>query len=202
MERRIGIFGGSFDPVRPGHVGLALDAAEQCGLEKVILIPARYQPFKLDRKASHGSDRMQMLRLAAAGHEKLEISDFELRREGVSYTYLTLRAMQKKYGSETRLWFIVGTDSLLALKTWKNAEELLQRYSFIVGSRPGYREDELEKMMKELKREYGTRIARVDNRQYDISSTEIRKRISEHRSADGLVSGPVERYIIRNGLYL
>jgi len=198
---RIGIFGGSFDPVHLGHTGLAEDAMKQLELDKVILIPARLQPFKLDKKLASGDARLDMLRLATEDMEGIEISPYELEEEGVSYTYLTMRAMQERYGETTKLYFITGTDAFLKIERWRNAEELLDRYAYIIGTRPGYRQEELKLCIERIRRIYGTEIVNIDNVQIDASSTEIRQRLEQGQSVHGIISESVERYIIEHGLY-
>ncbi|MBQ3521043.1 MAG: nicotinate-nucleotide adenylyltransferase [Firmicutes bacterium] len=199
--RKIGIFGGSFDPVHLGHTGLAEDAMKQAGLDKVIFIPARLQPFKLDKKLASGEDRLEMLKLAAGNAAGFEISTYELDTEGVSYSYLTMRAMREKYGMEVKLYFITGTDAFLKIDKWKNAEELLTEYSYVIGTRPGYGQDELKTYIESIREKYGTEIINIDNVQVDVSSTEIREMISRGQSTAGLISAEVERYIRSNGLY-
>ena len=199
--RRIGIFGGSFDPVHLGHIGLARDAVKLAGLEKVILIPAKLQPFKLDKEVTAGEDRLNMLQLASEGEDTLEVSDYEMTKEGISYTYLTMRAMKEHYGPETKLYFITGTDSFLNIDKWKNAEEQLSSYSFLVGTRPGYKDRELEECIYRISRDYNTEVKHIDNIQVDVSSTEIRERIEAGISAEDLIPNEVERYIRENGLY-
>lgn len=200
-KRRIGIFGGSFDPVHLGHTGLAEDAIQQVGLEKVIFIPARFQPFKLDKKLTSGKARVGMLNIAAQRRTEFEVSTFELDSEFVSYTYLTMRAMQNSLGKECRLYFITGTDAFLKIEKWKNSKELLENYSYIIGTRPGYRQEELEICIKRIKDKFGTDIININNTQIDVSSTEIRNRLESGISVDDLVSADVERYIIENDLY-
>lgn len=199
--RRIGILGGTFDPIHNGHVGLAEDAMRQAGLEKVLLIPARLQPFKLDKQVTEGSHRLEMARLAVSGIFGLEVSDHELCQERISYTYMTLRDMQQKEGKDAQIYFITGTDAFLKIPTWKRAEDMLGHYSFVVGSRPGYREEELTQCIEELKTVYNTDIVKIKNRQRDISATEIRQRLETGESLKGLVPEAVERYIERHGLY-
>ncbi|MBQ9016413.1 MAG: nicotinate-nucleotide adenylyltransferase [Firmicutes bacterium] len=199
--KRIGILGGSFDPVHEGHVGLARDALAQADLDQVLLIPARLQPFKQDRMPASGEDRMEMLRLALAQDPGIEPCSYELEQEGVSYTYRTLRAMQERFGPEAKICFITGTDSILKLDTWMNAEELLTRYSYIVGSRPGYDDTELKECVRRLEETYGTEIRIIHNAPFDISATEIRERLAAGASAEGLVPPAVLEYIREHGLY-
>ncbi len=198
----IGVLGGSFDPVHTGHVHLALDALNQVDLDRILVVPAKLQPFKLDRTPASGEDRMEMLRIAFAGEEGIEISPMELDRDGISYTYLTLRETRARYGEEARVSFITGTDSLLKLDTWMNAEELLTEYAYIVGSRPGYLEEELFAKAEELKNRWGTKITIIENRLFDVSSTEIRENVAKGRSIAGMVPEKVEEYIAANQLYV
>lgn len=199
--KRIGIFGGTFDPVHIGHTSLADDAMKQAGLEKVIFVPAKFQPFKLNRKITSEKDRAEMLKLAVMDNNRFEVSEYELNSENVSYTYLTMRAMKELYGQEAELFFITGTDSFIKIETWKNSEELLRGYSYIIGTRPGYREDELIICMKHLAGKYGTDIVNISNIQHDISSTEIRNQIKAGHDVSKFLHGSVERYIKKNGLY-
>lgn len=198
---KIGIFGGSFDPVHLGHTGLAADAVKQAGLDKVVFVPAKLQPFKLDKKLTSGDARLDMLRLATADMDNVEISSYELDAEGISYSYLTMRAMQGKYGEAAKLYFITGTDAFLKLDTWMNAEELLTSYSYVIGTRPGYKQEELDAFIDKQRRKYGTEIININNTQIDVSSTEIRDMLRAGKSAADLISGEVERYIRENGLY-
>ena len=197
---KIGIFGGSFDPVHEAHISLAKDALQQCELDSVIFVPAKIQPFKAGRDVTAVEDRLAMVRLGIAGEPGMDFSEFECRSEGISYSYLTMRYMADKY-KNTDLYMIMGTDSFLMIEKWKNSKELLQNYSFIVGSRPGYREDELKECISRLRNEYGVLVVNIDNIKMDISSTDIRNRIRDGRSILGLVPESVERYIQDRGLY-
>ena len=199
--KKTGIFGGSFDPVHLGHICLAEDAMKQAGLDSVIFIPAAHQPFKLDRNVTSGEDRLAMLRIAVMNKSGFEISEYELDNDGVSYTYLTMRAMRKLLGNNNKLYFITGTDSFLKIEQWKNSSELLQSYSFIIGTRPGYRIEELENCINRIRNRYNTEIIHINNTQLDISSTEIRERLETGKTAGDLIPPQVERYILEHGLY-
>ena len=199
--RKIGILGGSFDPVHNGHIGLARDAKDQLGLDEVLMIPAKLQPFKLDKKMVSGEQRLEMIRLAVENMPGITACDYELRQEEISYTYKTLKAITEMEGPETEVYFLTGTDSLLQIHRWKNADELLHNYNFVVGSRPGYKDDELRECIERLKRDYNTNVTKVDNHQLNISSTEIRERLESGQGLSGLVPEVVERYIIKHGLY-
>ena len=198
--KKIGILGGTFDPVHYGHIGLANDASEEAGLDEVIMIPAKIQPFKRDRRITSGEDRFEMVDLVADQYDGISVSEFELRQDSVSYTYLTMRHMQELY-SDAKLYFISGTDSFLKIESWTNADELLERYSYIVGTRPGYRQDELKETMERVNLKFGTEVINIHNRQMDISATVIRKRLASDEPIDDLVPRVVERYIREHGLY-
>lgn len=199
--RRIGIMGGSFDPVHNGHIGLAEDARDLAGLEIVYLVPVKLQPFKLDKKMADGKDRLEMVRLAAENSPGLIVCDYELQQEQISYTYKTLEAISEMEGPETEVYFITGTDSMLQIEKWMNAKEMLCKYRFIVGSRPGYKDEELTECIEYLKKEYNTHIVKVENRRRDISSTEIREKLEKGQPLTGLVPEAVEGYINTHGLY-
>ena len=202
MKRRIGILGGTFDPVHMGHICLAEDAARQEGLDRVFFVPARLQPFKLEKHVSSGDDRLAMLRIATKGLAYAEVSEIELDSEGISYTYLTLREFRKRCGDDGEIYFITGTDAFLGIEKWMNSEELLTSYSFIVGTRPGYRQEELEECIEGLRKRYPAKIVNIENRLHDISATEIRRRIHDGRDTEGMLPPGVEEYIREKDLYI
>ena len=199
--KKIGILGGTFDPVHLGHINLAIDAKAQAGLDKVIFVPAKLQPFKLDKNVTAGEHRLAMIKEAIDGIDGLEVSPYELEAEGISYTYLTVRAMKKRFGTDARLYFITGTDSFLKIETWKNAEELIRSCSYIIGTRPGYRQEELDECVSRIRDIYNTEILFLNNTQLDISSTEIRERLERGIPSGDLIPAEVERYITEHGLY-
>ncbi|MBE6028582.1 MAG: nicotinate-nucleotide adenylyltransferase [Clostridiales bacterium] len=199
--KRIGILGGTFDPVHYGHIALAEDAVREANLDEVVMIPARIQPFKQDREYASGEDRFNMIALAAGKNDHVTVSRYELEQEGVSYTYLTLRHMQEFFGEDTRLFFITGTDSFLKIDTWRNAEELLTKYSYIIGTRPGYRQDEYREALQRITDTYGTEVISMHKTELDISATQIRELVAAGKPIDELVPPEVNRYIEEHGLY-
>ena len=199
--KKIGILGGTFDPVHNGHISLAEDAIREANLDEVVMIPARIQPFKQERKTASGEDRFNMLALAAGDNDHITVSRYELLQEGVSYTYLTLRHMQEFFGEDTTLYFITGTDSFLKIDTWRNAPELLSKYAYIIGTRPGYRQDELQDIVERITEKYGTVVINMSKTEPDISATQIREMLAEGKSVDDLVPPAVARYIREHGLY-
>ena len=200
---KIGIFGGTFDPVHCGHVGLAVQAIERLNLDKVIFVPAKLQPFKVGQEIMYGEERIKMLKMAIdelAKDAPIEISDIELYREGLSYTIDTLNAFREIY-PEAKIYFILGTDALLKINKWKSAEELLTKFSLAVGMRPGYKNEALDECIDEIRKVYNTDITKLNNEQIDISSTVLRTVSSGKELKDGVVPESVERYIEENGLY-
>ena len=125
MKERIGILGGSFDPVHNGHIALAEECLHQLKLDKVVFVPAHTSPFKRESGAASCEDRLQMLRLALKKEEGLELSTYEIDKGGVSYSVETVSHFRKTYGDEAELFFISGADSSKDLSEWKDIEKLL-----------------------------------------------------------------------------
>ena len=200
--KKIGILGGTFDPVHYGHLRLAEDAADKAGLDSVVFIPAKLSPFKLDRKTAPADDRMEMVRLATEDNPLFTLSSYEIDSEGISYTYLTMRRMQQVYGANSKLYFITGTDAFLKIEKWKEDEELLRSYAFIIGTRPGYKRQELTACIDRIRSVYNTEVRNIDNREFDISSTQIRMCIEKGKDAASFIPPKVENYINMRGLYV
>ncbi len=183
--QRLGLFGGSFDPVHHGHLILARAAREALGLESVVLMPARHSPHKLADRITPGDLRLAMLQAAIAGEEGLEVSDLELRREGPSYTVDTLRALQaSRPGAEWHL--LIGADQAERLGTWREPGELVRLARVVVLDRRG-------SMVPP-----GFQVVRC---LLEISSTEVRNRVACGRSIRYLVPDAVAGLIARHGLY-
>ncbi len=173
---KIGILGGSFNPIHYGHLILAENVRKEANLDKVIIMPAYASPFKLNKKSASAQHRYQMVRLAVEGNEGLEASDFESASGRVSYTIDTMRMLEEKLGSECQLCFITGADSILEIERWKEPAELLRR-------------------------EYRAEVRVIDIPKADISSTEIRRRSMAGKSIRYLTPDSVAEYIKSNGLY-
>ena len=173
----IGVLGGTFDPIHLGHRTLGLAAVEEVALDKLIVMPAHIHPFK-----------------------QAEISDYEIKKGDISYSYETMSHLRSIYPDD-ELFFIMGADSFINVEKWYKGEELLEEFGFIVSSRPGYPEKELESKMKFYKMDYDTKIIRLMTKMPDISSTEIRETALAGESIRHLVPAVVEKYIQINGLY-
>lgn len=198
--RRTGILGGSFDPIHLGHISIALAAAEECGLGRVLMIPAYVSPFKQDEPPEGAEDRLRMTELACFRHPILKVSDLEIRRGKVSYTIDTLKELEER-NPEDEFWFITGTDSFVTLDSWHRGEELLSRYRFILAARPNQNLDAAEKQAEIYRKKYGARIFILHNHMLDISSTQVRAAAVEGKDLTGLVPPEVERYIYEHRLY-
>ena len=200
--RRIGIFGGSFDPIHNGHLHLAEEARCMAKLDQVLFIPTWISPFKQDSDPASCQQRLDMVRIATSSNPSFAVSDMEIRREAVSYTADTLKRCREMMGEDTRLYFITGTDTFLTIEKWYHAEEILTQYSFIIGSRPGYREEDLIDVIERVRERYGTDVLKIEIPRLEISSSDIRDSIRIGKSVRYLLPDPLLHYIERHQLYL
>jgi len=183
--KKIGLYGGSFDPIHNGHLILARDALERLGLDRVVFLPARISPHKLNHPPADPEARCQMLAAAIAEEEYFAMDDCEIRREGPSFTIDTVRAYRERY-PEARIYYFIGDDNLEDLDSWKDIAQLRELVEFVVLSRAGL----------PFLAEFATITRRVE-----ISSTEIRKRIARGLSVRYMVPMPACQVITMLGLY-
>ena len=200
-RKKIGVLGGSFDPVHLGHVTLGSAAITEGGLDKLIVMPAHVQPFKIGREKAEDEHRLEMCRLAFQNVDKAEVSDYEMVHTEISYTFDTLAHLKTIY-PDSKLYFITGTDSFLEIEPWRKGKDLLQTYGFIVRVRPGYREKQLEERIRYYEAMYGTDVIRLHHEMPDVSSTKIKARRMEELPVSDLLPVSVERYINEHKLYL
>ncbi|NLG27620.1 MAG: nicotinate-nucleotide adenylyltransferase [Chloroflexi bacterium] len=198
-SRRIGVFGGTFDPIHIGHLVIAEEARVAYGLERVVFVPARISPHKLGVTPASGEDRCEMVRLAVHDNPAFDVSRVDLDRAGPSFTVDTLRSLHAEYGSATQLYFVMGADSLLAFKAWHKPKEILRLTRLIVVTRPGYALD-LAALDRELP---GIAAATgvLDSISLDISATDLRARVRQGRPIRYQVPCAVARYIAEHQLY-
>ncbi len=199
--KRIGVLGGSFDPVHIGHLLLAEQAIEEGGLDKVYLVPTYIQPFKPNGSAASNKERLEMLRLATTDNDKIEISTVELDENEVSFTYNTLCKLRETCKMDSKITFILGSDAFMNIETWHNAAGLLSEFSFMVGVRPGDDIPRIQMLAGELTSKYGSDIYIIQNRQIDLSSSEIKDRIENRKTIRYMVPIAVKYYIENQGLY-
>ncbi|MDR2157114.1 MAG: nicotinate-nucleotide adenylyltransferase [Clostridiales Family XIII bacterium] len=197
---KIGIFGGTFDPVHNGHLLLAEEVLEQADLDKVLFMPTRIQPFKQDLRVSSAEDRLGMLSVAVNGNDALGITEVETERREVSYTIHSLYRLRAMLGEEAEVCFIVGSDMFPNMDKWYRAGELLREFPVVVGLRPGS-DGRVGDCARRLAAEYGADVVTVRNRMFDVSSTDIKARVRMGRSIRYLVPDGVREYIYAAKLY-
>lgn len=191
---RLGVFGGTFDPLHIGHLIVASEALFSFELDRILFVPAG-RPWQ---KPSYSSaeDRFMMTSLGVGSHPKFAVSRIELDRPGLTYTVDTMTALRDFYGPELRLYFIVGADALVNLATWEGIERLAGQTELIAVSRPGFHLEDWQPQPEWPK----VRILPVSG--IDVSATDIRARVATARPIDYLVPPEVARYIREHGLYL
>jgi nicotinate-nucleotide adenylyltransferase len=204
---RVGIFGGTFDPVHMGHLRVAEEVRVDFSLDRVYFVPAFAQPLKRQKEAASAEDRLRMLNNALRGNSFFKVSDIEIRRGGISYSIDTIRTFSKRF---EEMFFILGADAFSDIGLWRSHEELFGLANFVVMMRPGRRIEDMPKAIKDQTRSLdgatwvhasGKRIYFRVITQLDISSTRIREFSGKGRSIKYLVPRSVERYIVEKGLY-
>lgn len=173
---RTGIFGGSFNPIHLGHIHLAETVIEKLQLDRLVLMPANIPPHKRCDDYADSSDRLEMCRIAAEGIEKIEVSDWEIKENNVSYTYNTIIHFHKLYPEDT-LYLLTGSDMLLYFDKWYRYKDILAEAVLVAVSREENDMDELKKKKAELEK-FG-RVILIDAEPIVISSTEIRKNVNK-----------------------
>jgi nicotinate-nucleotide adenylyltransferase len=201
--RRVGILGGTFDPVHYGHLVIAEEVYAALKLAEMVFVPSGQPPHKSNEVITAAEHRLAMPELAIASNPHFSISLVELDRPGPSYTVDTLRLLRKQWGEQTAIYFLIGWDSLEELLTWHDAVGMLKQLNYLVAvRRPGYNEageyrDWLESRLPGIKQ----RLLVVEAPQLDISSTDLRLRVAEGRPIKYQTPESVEQYIRQYGLY-
>ena len=196
--KRVGIIGGTFNPIHLAHLYIAYESKDQLNLDKVIFVPAGSPPHKDNRGILRASLRYAMVEKAIASYEGFEISDYEIKKTGYSYTYETLEHFKK---DDYELFFITGADCLMNIEKWKYPERILNICKFVVFTRGGYDDIELQKQKEKIEKKYNTNIEFLDIIDLEISSSMIRERIKENKRVDFFLAKDVLDFIIENGLY-
>lgn len=199
---RLGVMGGTFDPIHIGHLVTAEEARGSFELEKVIFIPSARPPHKGGVTFSSPGARLEMVRLAIEGNRSMEVSDIEIGRGGLSFTVDTLHKLHEIYGHEAELYFITGADAILEILTWKNPEELFAQCRFIAATRPGYSLSKLQESLSGLDADAVDNVHQMEIPGLAVSSTFIRERVAGGKPFRYLVPEAVWRYIREKGLYL
>lgn len=202
-QRKIALFGGTFDPVHLGHIIVSAAAAEHIGAEKIIFIPAKQSPLKRLPPQTSDTDRFNMISLAITDENIFEVSDYELTKTAPSFTLDTVRHFQEKYGSDSSLYWLIGADSIDELPHWYRIEELIDECHICVMYRAGCKQPDFTG----FEPLWGSR--RVEKLQnnitptplVDISSTEIRNRLEKNQDVAQMLHSEVLRYIQKHHLY-
>ena len=197
---RLGILGGTFDPIHLGHLRTAEEIGQELDLEKVYLIPSASPPHKTRAPVTPFDHRLTMTRLAIGGSSLLDALDLEGRRAGPSYSIETLKELHAIFKPDPDLFFILGIDAFLEINTWKEYERLFDYAHFVIISRPGYRKGKLEPFLLKSGLEIKT-LTIKETTLMDISSTHIREMVQQGKSIRFLVPGAVRDYITKKGLY-
>lgn len=198
-EPRVGVLGGTFNPVHLGHLILAEEARTLLELDRVVLVPARNPWHKSPEKLADGQHRLAMTEIAIQGNPGFVVSSADLVREGETYSVDTIRDLQQEHPPGTEFYFLLGMDSLMELPTWREPQRLAAMAQLVVFLRPGYELDwrALEQAIPLVR----TRVTLLDALLIGISSTEVRRRVAAGRSIRYWVPDAVVEYIERHGLY-
>ena len=203
MTRRVGILGGTFDPVHYGHLVIAEEVYAALDLAEMVFVPAGQPPHKPGHVVAEVHHRLAMLELAIAGNPHFSISRVDLERPGPSYTVETLRLLHQQWGEQTALYFLIGWDSLEDFLTWRDPAGILEQLAYLVAvRRPGYAEESgyrasLEARLPGIMQ----RLLVVPAPQLEISSTDLRERVAQGRPIKYQLPERVEQYIEQYNLY-
>lgn len=197
---KLGILGGTFDPIHYGHLVVAEECRARLGLDVVLFIPAGQPPHKRGRIISSAEHRVEMVRLAIASNPGFELSRIEVDRVGPSYTVDTLARLRDEYGPSTRLYFVVGMDALAEILTWHEPVRLISLCQVVAVTRPGFADFDLaalEPAIPDARR----RICVLPAPELRISSSDLRRRVARGLPIKYQVPESVEEYVYRHGLY-
>lgn len=198
---RIGIMGGTFDPIHMAHLVLGEQAFCQFQLDRVLFLPAGFPPHKIHREGrATNAERLEMTRLAIEDNPHFELCDLEMKEDRLSYSYETLEELRTRH-PDWELFFIIGADSLRDFKTWKMPQRICNAASLIVAVRGGIDEGLLDQEIREVRDLFGARVFRMETFSLEISSTHLRKMVRCGESIRYYVPEAVRHYIDRNHLY-
>ena len=198
---RVGVLGGTFDPVHRGHLEIAQRARDEAALDLVIIVPAGQPRLKSAEPTASASHRVEMLRLAIDGYDGFELSDIEVRRTGPSLTVETLQELYTELDTTVDLHFIMGLDVLERFHEWVEPERVVEWTRLLAVSRPGYAGFDWDGFYALNPYALG-RVDCIDFAAIDVSGSELRSRLAAGMPVDGLLPVAVERYIRENGLYV
>ena len=192
--RKVGIMGGTFDPIHIGHLILGENAYLQFGLDKVVFMPSGNPPHKKERDGGTDLQRMDMVKLAIASNTHFEISDIEMNEEGYTYTYRTLEKLVKEH-PDTEYYFIIGADSLFYFDTWKNPQRIADACTLVVATRNHTSDEKLDEKIEFVRKRFNANIEKLDTENIDCSSSQIRSWIKAGHTVKYYVPDTVINYI-------
>lgn len=198
---KIGIMGGTFDPIHNGHLIIGEYARTSLNLDKVIFIPSGIHPFKENKNITLSNKRLDMISLAIKSNPNFELSSIEIDRKGITYTVDTILDLKKDYEKD-EIYFIIGSDIPFQIEKWKDFHVLIHLVKFILFNRTGQDNEEINNKIKELESLYEIQLEKIQSPLIEISSTEIRDRVKNKLSIKYLVPESVEEYILKNNLYI
>lgn len=198
-KTRVGLMGGSFDPIHLGHIAIAGEARDALQLSHVLFLPSGRPPHKAHLGASP-AQRLEMTRLAVEPLPWAQASDVEVCRQGTIYTVDTLQILSSQH-PEAAFYYIIGADTLLDLPNWRNTQKVCTLCRFICLHRPGVADEAIGTALEDLRSRYGAQVHLVPASGPDISSTEVRRRVARGQSTEGLLPSAVRAYIDRENLY-
>jgi len=199
-KRRVGILGGTFDPIHNAHLAIAAEAKKRLNLGEVFFVPAGQPWMKTDRVITSAADRLAMIQLAIQRRAYYKILTLEVENAGPSYTVDTLRTLRQRLGTGTEMFFIMGCDSLKDFSMWKEPIEILKLATLVAAPRPGCERPDMTALEKKVPFIKG-RTVLLDRPEVSLSSTTIRERLAKNESIDELVPAAVADYIREHKLY-
>lgn len=195
---KVGIMGGTFDPIHIGHLILAMEAINYKNLDEVWFIPTGNPNFKQDKNVTDKQKRFEMVKIATQDNKKFNVCDYEINKNGVTYSWETMKYLRENYDYD--FYFIMGEDSLMSVETWENAEDFLKNTKILACIR---RQEEISKLdvkINDLKSK-GYFVEKIPTSFIDISSTKIREKVQTNQDFRYFVPNQVFEYIVRNKLY-
>ena len=195
---KVGIMGGTFDPIHIGHLILAMEAINYKNLDEVWFIPTGNPNFKQDKNVTDKQKRFEMVKIATQDNKKFNVCDYEINKNGVTYSWETMKYLRENYDYD--FYFIMGEDSLMSVETWENAEDFLKNTKILACIR---RQEEMSKIyikIDDLKSK-GYFVEKIPTSFIDISSTKIREKVQTNQEFRYFVPNQVFEYIVRNKLY-
>ena len=197
---RIAIFGGTFDPIHNGHLHIAYEALNFLNLDQIIFMPSGNPPHKLKVDKTDAFIRCELIKMAVRGERAFQVSDYEINRKEINYTYKTLEHFIS-LEPDADWYFITGVDCLMELDSWKNVDRILSSCKLVVFNRPGYEKDEILKQKLKIEKIYNKEIIFMDLPLLDISSSTIKKKIKNGDNVSYLMPNGVYNTVLELGLY-